>query len=113
MDKNSSIWIGHIKESIDAIEDDTRGFSFEIFKANRTIQDAVIRRFQIIGEASNNLDAEFQRTHPVVDWREIISMRNVLVHEYFGVDLEIVWDAIQNDLPRLKELLNKIKSEHE
>jgi len=66
------------------------------------VQDAVIRNLEVIGEAVRNLSAEFRRKHPDTPWRSITALRNVLIHEYFGVDLEIVWRVVQRRLPILK-----------
>jgi uncharacterized protein with HEPN domain len=66
------------------------------------IQDAVIRNLEVIGEAVRNLSPEFRRQHPELPWRSISALRNVLIHEYFGVDLEIVWRIVQRRLPALK-----------
>jgi uncharacterized protein with HEPN domain len=66
------------------------------------IQDAVIRNLEVIGEAVKHLPPDLRRRHPEVPWRSITALRNVLIHEYFGVDLEIVWRVVQRRLPALK-----------
>ena len=65
----------------------------------------------IIGEAANNLPEYFQKEHPEIAWRKIVGMRNILAHEYFGVDLKVVWDTAVNKIPVLKEELSKLKYE--
>lgn len=80
------------------------------FKKNELVIDAVIRNFEIIGEASNSVPLVIQSAHPHIPWRRIIGLRNVLIHEYFGVDVNAVWQTIHMDLPALKQqLLSLIK----
>lgn len=107
MKKNPRLLLDHILESIRWIEDDVRDLSREEFFDNVPIQDAVVRRLEIIGEASRALAEEFKLTHSEISWQEIADMRNKLIHEYFAVDLELVWNVVQNDLPDLRA---KIKS---
>src|SRR3989338_7188524 len=106
MEKDDQIWIDHIREAITIVENHLGGMSYEEFKSDITAQDAVVRRIEIIGEAANNISSKFQGEHPSVEWRKIIGMRNVLAHEYFGVDLKIVWNTIKLKLPELKEELS-------
>ncbi|HEY4482953.1 MAG: hypothetical protein A3I39_01695 [Candidatus Yanofskybacteria bacterium RIFCSPLOWO2_02_FULL_47_9b] len=108
MEKDINVWLQHIREAIDIIDVHMQGCSFEEFQKSITIQDAVIRRVEIIGEAVNNIPEDFIQKHPEVEWLDIISMRNILAHEYFGVKLKIVWDTVKTDLPKLKEQLNKL-----
>ena len=76
-------------------------------KDARTV-DAVVRNLEIIGEAASRIPDVFKGTHPEVPWRKVVGLRNRVVHEYFGVDLEIVWSVISNDLPPLKAGLRLI-----
>jgi len=105
MKKDNSVYLKHVLESIVTIEQYIKGLSYEKFIAfdNKKTQDAVIRNLEIIGEAVNNLSEEYITEHPKVSWKEIIEMRNLLIHEYFGIDLEIVWNTLIGDLPKLKE----------
>jgi uncharacterized protein with HEPN domain len=105
MRKDNSFYLTHILEAIKSIEEYTDGYSYDDFIVSKKTQDAVIRNFEIIGEAANNLDEDFITTHSAVAWEKLVSMRNLLIHEYFGVDLDIVWDTIQEDVPELKEKL--------
>lgn len=102
MQKDNSIFLEHIMEAITNIEDYTRGFSQEDFIANRQAADAVIRNLEIIGEAVKNLTEDFKIASVHIPWRDIADLRNVLIHEYFGVDKEKVWLMIKNDIPELK-----------
>ena len=90
-------------EAISQIESYTADLSYSQFEPERLTQDAVIRQLEIIGEASRNLSEEFRAGHPDPAWPQIIALRNRLIHAYFDVNLGIVWDIVQNDLPQLKQ----------
>lgn len=79
--------------------------TFAEFEKNRMVLDAVIRNFEIIGEAGNHIPTSVQDRYPQIPWRQIISMRNSLIHEYFGADNSVIWDTIQLHLPNLKNQL--------
>jgi len=100
--KNDSTYLTHIREAIETIQDYLEGISYEQFKSDKMITDAVVRELEIIGEASNNLSADFRGQHPDMFWRRMKDMRNFLIHEYFGVNTKVVWDTCKNDLPSLK-----------
>lgn len=86
--------------------------AFADFDQNRVVLDAVIRNFEIIGEAGNNIPISIQEKHSEVPWKQIISMRNSLIHEYFGADNNVIWDTIQIHLPGLKSQLLRIATDH-
>ena len=102
------VFLKHILESIDWIEKDIAGFSKEQFLEDIPMQDAVIRRLEIIGEAINNLPADFKKANPDIPWQDISDTRNKLIHGYFGIDLSLVWSIVQNDIPPLKEQIQNI-----
>jgi len=89
------------------------GYSFLEFKKDQKTVDAVIRNFEIIGEASRNLPPEFKSEHPEIPWNEMYLLRNKVTHEYFGIDYEIIWDVASNYLPenkkQIENILNKEK----
>jgi len=103
MKKDPKIFLEHIKESIEEIERHIEDVSEKKFMDDVKTQDAVIRRIEIIGEATKNLPADFKKKNPKVEWREMASMRNKLIHEYFGIDLDLVWFVLNKDLPKLKK----------
>ena|SRR5258706_9318660 len=78
------------------------------FDNDELVQIWIVRHIQIIGEATRSLSEEFRNNHPQIPWPEIIRMRNVIVHDYFKVDEEILWSVVQNDLPRLKEQVERL-----
>jgi uncharacterized protein with HEPN domain len=108
MKKPPEILLQHILESIEWIEKDIKDLSEEAFYANVPIQDAVVRRFEIIGEAVRNLPNDFKKDNPEIPWLDIADMRNRLIHEYFNVDIELIWDIIQQEVPPLKKQIKKL-----
>jgi len=107
-------YLDHILEAIDRIDRYTEDMTEATFLENQMVQDAVIRNFEIIGEASNNIEKGypgFSEEHPELPLVFAYQMRNALAHGYFKVDLEIVWRTIQNDLPRLHEQIREIMEE--
>ena len=102
MNKIPQFFLQHVLESIDWIEKDVVNLTFEQFAENVPIQDAVIRRLEIISEAMKNLPDEVKNVHPEIPWVKIAGTRNKLIHEYFGVDLDLVWSVVKDYLPPLK-----------
>lgn len=110
MEKDPVIFLKHILESIEWIEKDVADLSREEFFENVPMQDAVIRRLEILGEAIRNLPSEMKESNSEVPWQDIVDMRNSLIHGYFGVDLKLVWDVVVGDVPLLKKQVKKILS---
>jgi uncharacterized protein with HEPN domain len=106
--KEPRIFLEHILESILLIKQYTANLSKEEFVLSLQIQDAVIRRLEIVGEAVKNLPLEFRNTYPTIPWRQIAGMRDILIHEYFGVDLNLTWKTIQKDILGLEQTIKKI-----
>lgn len=99
-----------IQEAVERIEKyAVRGR--EAFEQDELIQTWVLHHLQIIGEAVRALSAEFTQKHSEVTWKQIIGMRNILVHNYFSLDAAIVWAVIENDLPVLKQQINELLAE--
>ena len=99
--------IADITEAIEIVFEYTAGMSFEQFVSDRKTIDAVIRNFIIIGEAASHLPDDLIVRHPELPWREMRDMRNIVVHEYFGVDNRVVWETLQKNLPPLLLQLRK------
>lgn len=98
----------HILDAINDIEDFIGDKKFEEFLSDRMLQSACIHQLEIIGEASNHFSEQFFDKYDSIEWSEIVGLRNLLIHEYFGVDISIVWQVINNDIPQLKKNIQKI-----
>jgi len=110
-ERDFTLYLKDILDSSNAITGFVKGISFEEFCNDRKTYSAVIREFEIIGEAAGKLPDELKLKCPDVDWQDIKDFRNLLIHEYFGVDFEIVWKIVQDDLPVLTSAVKKIKGE--
>jgi len=106
--KNDTAYLRHILEAIGKIESYLSDATFESFSENDMMVDAVVRELEIIGEAARNLSDELCGKNPDIPWAKIKGMRNVLIHEYFGVDLKIVWDTYKKNLPELKRFVTHL-----
>jgi len=100
--------VADIVDSIEKILSYTAGMSFEQFRKDSKTIDAVIRNFTIIGEAARHIPEDIVQSHPEIPWREMADLRNIIVHEYFGVNEKIIWETIQTDLPGILSSLRKI-----
>ena len=105
--KDDRIYLNHVLEAIEDIERYTAA-GYEAFVRERMQQDAVIRKLEVIGEAVKQLPAATKAARPEIPWREIAAMRDKMIHEYFGVNLEIVWAAVERNLPELKRAAEKL-----
>ncbi len=112
MSKDDKVYLNHILDSIAKIEDFTEQIDEKDFKDNELVQSAVIRHIEIIGEAAKHLSKETRNEHTDIPWKDISGMRDKLIHGYFGVDIDAVWDTIQNDIPELKSAIKKILEEY-
>jgi uncharacterized protein with HEPN domain len=105
--KDDKVYLKHILEAIGTIEEYLADIEDEAsLKQNRMAFDAVVRNLGIIGEAANNLSNEFKQKHPELPYSDIIGMRNVIIHDYLGTNVKIIWDTCKEDLPILKEQLS-------
>ncbi len=107
---DNQAYLLHVQDAIAQIAAYTKSGE-AAFRENRQVQDAVIRNFEIIGEAVKHVSIELRSMHPEIPWKQIAGMRDEMIHEYFGVDLSIVWDTVQNDLPKLKQTVDQLLAE--
>lgn len=109
--RSAALLLEDIQEAMGKIRKYTAGLDRNDFLASGMAADAVVRNLEIIGEAANRLPEEFTARHSEIEWRKIIGLRNRIVHHYFGVDLDIIWVIIQQDLPPLENQLAAIAPE--
>jgi uncharacterized protein with HEPN domain len=100
--------LNDIFDAIDRIRQYTDGISFEIFSGDQKTIDAVARNLEIIGEAANRLPDDFKEKHSEIEWYKVVGLRHRIIHEYFGIDLEMIWQIVNSDLPVLRDVLSKL-----
>jgi uncharacterized protein with HEPN domain len=105
--KDDRVYLRHILECIRRIEEDTAGGK-DAFLSSHTLQDAVLRNLQTLAESTQRLSENLKARHPQIEWRRIAAFRNILVHDYLGIDLERVWEITQRDVPELKTAVLRI-----
>lgn len=108
MKKDPAVFLAHILDSIGLIEEYALDLTQAQFLKVRPLQDAIIRRLEIIGEAVKNLPAAFKTKYPDTPWKQIAGMRDILIHEYFDVDLVLTWKVVKHELPIIKKQLSTI-----
>lgn len=102
MERDLKVYLDDIVESVVLIESYLKGISESNFDGDVGVQDKVIRRLEVIGEAVKNLPDDFRKSYPDIPWRQIAGMRDVLTHEYFNVKVRRIWKTAKEDLPKLK-----------
>ena len=105
-----SLLLDDMWEAIERVERYTKGIAHETFVRDEKTADAVVRNLEVIGEAANRLPEEFKGQHPGVAWPQIVGLRHRIVHDYFGIDLALVWQIVQRDLPAFKAQLRQLRS---
>jgi uncharacterized protein with HEPN domain len=102
------IRLQHIFDAIEEIQKYLMGIDLPVFLENSMMRFACIKQMEIIGEASNHLTTELKSKFSEIEWAQIVGMRNVFTHEYFGIDSSVIWEIIKNDIPELKEKIEEI-----
>ena len=97
-----------ILECIERIEQYVAGLQVDAFKASQITVDATVRNLEVIGEASRNIPEDVKEAHPELEWEKIVGLRNRVIHEYFGVDLDIIWRIVNDELPALKAKMREL-----
>lgn len=110
--KDDRIYLQHIRDALSRILSYTAS-GREAFIASPQAQDAVIRNLEIIGEAVKHVSPELRQQHPDIPWKRIAGMRDEMIHEYFGVDLTIVWNVVERHIPILRQKINELLSDTE
>jgi len=110
MPREYKIYLQDVLTAIQKIEKYVKNVSFSKFKSDDLKIDGVVRNLEIIGEAAKNIPSEVRGKHKEIEWKKISGLRDILIHEYFGVDLDVLWDIIQNKLPDLKKSVLKLLS---
>jgi uncharacterized protein with HEPN domain len=111
MSRSETEYLRHIQEEARYLADASREVSWEAFSSDETLKRAFVRSIEVIGEAAKNLSTDIRNRHPEVDWRSMAGMRDRLIHGYFGVDYEIVWQVATEKAPELREKISAIIEE--
>lgn len=111
MSREFRAYLKDILEAIRKIEKYTKNLEYENFLKDELIQDGIVRNLEIIGEASKSIPDEVKNKKSEIEWRKIVGLRDILIHAYFGIDLEIIWDIVRNKIPDLKKAILSLLDE--
>jgi len=110
-ERDFSDYVRDILDSIQDVEEFISGITFEEFLQNKKINKAIIRSLEVLGEASKKIPDDIKTRYPDVPWKRMSGMRDKLIHEYFGADLNIVWNVVKNELPPIKPFIEQLSRE--
>jgi len=110
MKNDPETYLQHTLDSIKRIKQYTKNMDKPEFIENELVRDGVVRNIEIIGEAAKNLPKNFKEKHPEIPWKDIIGMRDRIVHFYFGLDFELVWSTVKTDIPELEKQISKLSA---
>ena len=108
MPREYKLFLSDILKATNKVQTFTEGLTFEEFSEDELIIDAVVRNLEIIGEAVKRVPESITSKRPDVEWKKIAGLRDILIHAYFGLDMEIIWDLIRNEVPLLQRVVNEI-----
>jgi len=106
--RNHSLYLTDILEALESIQSFVEGMGFEDFKQDNKTSSAVIRKFEVIGEAAKRVPESIKQKYPSVPWKEMAGMRDKLIHFYFGVNYDLLWQTIENRIPEIKPVISQI-----
>jgi uncharacterized protein with HEPN domain len=108
MSRDYKVFLDDILEASEAIQTYVEGMSCEEFADDPKTRDAVIRNLEVIGEATKNIPQVVRDQRPAVEWKRIAGLRDILIHHYFGVDIKIIWDIVENKIPLLRDQIGSL-----
>ncbi|MBI3012102.1 MAG: DUF86 domain-containing protein [Elusimicrobia bacterium] len=108
MSRDTSVYLQDILEAISKIKSYVEGLSQKTVLGDNKTYDAILRNLEVIGEAAKHVPKEIKDANPAIDWRKIAGLRDIVIHEYFGLDSGIIWDIVKNKLPSLEEKIRKL-----
>jgi len=111
MPRDYRVLLEDIAEAVQAIGEFTEGMAKDDLAADRKTRDAVIRNLEVIGEAAKKLPDELRDRHADIEWKRIAGLRDILIHDYFGIDLDIIWDVVETEVPKLGERVGQMLAE--
>jgi len=111
MKRNILVFIDDIIEAIESIEEYIEGHTFDSFQTNKMLFDAVVRNLEVIGEASKSIPDEIRDRYDDVPWQRMVGLRNILIHEYFGVNKQVIWKIVSENIPEIKPKMKRLLDE--